>query len=354
MPLANARRAGDDHLMSRADTERLAAALALSARLARDDNPPDPARVLFELSACVPFAHGAISRWDAARGCHRTASSLGYPRPIVDAINRFLPRHPLFDDMLGRRLPQQLCTVPPRLRHGPVFDEVIVPQQYTDGLSQCLFAPDGRYVGMLNLSAAGGRVFDREDLVMVALLAADLACVVDPAAAPGPADRDPGRGIVLVVAASGAIDRPLDAPPEPAAAALVAAGDGLRAVAAEVRRRGRAADYLLIATGIVYDAHLAPARGGGVLVRARVVPPPDGLTVRELQVLGLVRDGASNTAIGRELGIRPSTVSTHLEHVLRKTGAANRTVAAVRAAEWKLRLVDRAAPPVLAGNAPAS
>lgn len=333
--------------MSRADTERLAAALALSARLARDDSPPEPARTLFELSACVPFAHGALSRWDAARGCHRTASSLGYPRPIVDAINLFLPRHPLFDDMLGRRLPQQLHTVPRPLRHGPVFDEVIVPQQYTDGLSQCLFAPDGRYVGMLNLSAADGRVFGREDLVTIALLAADLARVVDPVAAPGPAD--PERGIVLVVAESGAIDSPLGAPPEPATA-LVAAGDGLRAVAAEVRRRGRAADYLLIAGGTVYDAHLAPARSGGVLVRARAVPPPDDLTVRELQVLGLVRDGASNATIGRELRIRPSTVSTHLEHVLRKTGAGNRTVAAVRAAEWNLRLVDRAAPPTVAGS----
>lgn len=57
-----------------------------------------------------------------------------------------------------------------------------------------------------------------------------------------------------------------------------------------------------------------------------------GLSPREVQVLRLVAVGASNRIIADELEICPTTVATHLKHILDKLGAANRTEAAQLAA----------------------
>jgi len=51
------------------------------------------------------------------------------------------------------------------------------------------------------------------------------------------------------------------------------------------------------------------------------------LTARELEVLHLMAEGASNAAIGESLVISQATVKSHVRHILRKLGAANRTEA---------------------------
>jgi DNA-binding CsgD family transcriptional regulator len=51
------------------------------------------------------------------------------------------------------------------------------------------------------------------------------------------------------------------------------------------------------------------------------------LTARELEVLHLMAEGASNAAIGTALVISQATVKSHVRHILRKLGAANRTEA---------------------------
>ncbi|MEM8772882.1 MAG: response regulator transcription factor [Pseudomonadota bacterium] len=64
-------------------------------------------------------------------------------------------------------------------------------------------------------------------------------------------------------------------------------------------------------------------------------PPVDKLTERELGVLEQVADGLTNKEIARKLDISPSTVKAHVERVLAKLGAADRTQAAVMMARWK-------------------
>jgi DNA-binding NarL/FixJ family response regulator len=59
------------------------------------------------------------------------------------------------------------------------------------------------------------------------------------------------------------------------------------------------------------------------------------LTERERGVLELVGEGLTNKGIARELGISPSTVKAHVERLLAKLGAADRTQAAVMMARWK-------------------
>lgn len=56
------------------------------------------------------------------------------------------------------------------------------------------------------------------------------------------------------------------------------------------------------------------------------------LSSRERAVLALVACGYSNKIIARELGISPLTVKNHVQHMLPKLRARNRTHAAAMAA----------------------
>ena len=60
------------------------------------------------------------------------------------------------------------------------------------------------------------------------------------------------------------------------------------------------------------------------------------LSARELQVLQLVAQGATNPLIADELEISRSTVAQHVATILSKTGLANRTEAATLAAQHGL------------------
>jgi DNA-binding CsgD family transcriptional regulator/tetratricopeptide (TPR) repeat protein len=63
---------------------------------------------------------------------------------------------------------------------------------------------------------------------------------------------------------------------------------------------------------------LAPASGS---------PLPDGLSIRELDVLRLVARGLSNREVGATLFISEHTAANHVRSILRKTACANRTEA---------------------------
>jgi DNA-binding NarL/FixJ family response regulator len=54
------------------------------------------------------------------------------------------------------------------------------------------------------------------------------------------------------------------------------------------------------------------------------------LTPREIEVLTALRDGLSNKAAARRLGISPHTVKFHLESLFKKLGAASRAEAVAK------------------------
>ncbi|MFH8337934.1 response regulator [Streptomyces sp. AM6-12] len=64
---------------------------------------------------------------------------------------------------------------------------------------------------------------------------------------------------------------------------------------------------------------------------AAVVPaapvPPDGLTVRETEVLVLIAEGLSNQDIARRLHVSTATVKTHINNLFAKTGLKDRAQA---------------------------
>ncbi len=60
------------------------------------------------------------------------------------------------------------------------------------------------------------------------------------------------------------------------------------------------------------------------------------LTRKEAETLNLLVGGHSNNAIARRLSVSPHTVKTHLYHLFRKIGAANR----VQAVKWAMQDVS--------------
>lgn len=77
----------------------------------------------------------------------------------------------------------------------------------------------------------------------------------------------------------------------------------------------------------------AGGAGGGLqMVRdAAVRHRPAGVSETEEAILGHLREGLSNRAIGRLLGMPEPTVKVHVRHLLRRFGAANRTQVALAA-----------------------
>ncbi|MCM3521826.1 response regulator transcription factor [Curtobacterium sp. P97] len=70
---------------------------------------------------------------------------------------------------------------------------------------------------------------------------------------------------------------------------------------------------------------LAPAIAGRLMARMRA--PRVSVSAREIEVLRLVADGASNGEVARALHISEATVKSHLVHVFSKLGVSSRTAA---------------------------
>jgi len=65
-------------------------------------------------------------------------------------------------------------------------------------------------------------------------------------------------------------------------------------------------------------------------------PGDSALSGREVEILHWVREGKSNHDIGQHLSISPLTVKNHIQRILRKLGATNRTQAVTKAITMRL------------------
>lgn len=79
------------------------------------------------------------------------------------------------------------------------------------------------------------------------------------------------------------------------------------------------------------ESALAPAVATRLMARMR--SPRVSLSAREIEVLELVAQGASNSTIAERLFISDATVKSHLVHIFSKLGVSSRTAAVATARE---------------------
>lgn len=87
------------------------------------------------------------------------------------------------------------------------------------------------------------------------------------------------------------------------------------------------------------EAVLSPPIAARLLGRMRN-PTEENLSMRELEVLGLVAKGYSNKEVARHLRISEATVKTHLLHAFGKLGVDDRTAAVTVALERGILRLD--------------
>lgn len=102
----------------------------------------------------------------------------------------------------------------------------------------------------------------------------------------------------------------------------------LRAGAQGYLLKDASADELLSAIQAIHQGQtlLAPAVAARLVVSVSA-GTPEALTPRELEVLTLMGQGRSNNEIAVTLGIAPRTTKVHVQNILGKLGATNRTEA---------------------------
>ena len=83
------------------------------------------------------------------------------------------------------------------------------------------------------------------------------------------------------------------------------------------------------------EAVLSPAVAGRLMGQVRR-PPPAALSRRELEVLALIADGATNREAAARLFVSEATVKTHLLHVYEKLGVRDRAAAVAEAYRRRL------------------
>lgn len=89
-------------------------------------------------------------------------------------------------------------------------------------------------------------------------------------------------------------------------------------------------DAMVVAGTLHQQSDRRRDNGGGAAVRGPGPRHWDGLSQRELEVLALMAEGATNAEIGERLFIVETTVQCHVKSILRKLGVRNRTEAAGR------------------------
>lgn len=146
--------------------------------------------VLRALSDVMEYDHASLTRWDPVRRRHTTLAG-SYPDDATAYIETRLHHDPVFSVLRGpARGGLWLRDVPgPLLATSPGFQDVLSPLGIEDGVAQCLFAEDGHYVGMLNVSTRRPRRAPDPARAVVTLLTEALAAAVAPR--PGPAPVEP-------------------------------------------------------------------------------------------------------------------------------------------------------------------
>ena len=299
--------------------------------------------VLRHLRRIVPFDAAMLSAYDPVRDTHRCLVQAGYDSRVASFANTDYRSCPSYQVSIDSPLPMRMRDFPFDFHDLTTYVDILRPAGFAEGATTVLRRPGtAAPVGMLVISQCDPEGIDDERRGILAAVAPMLARIVD----------DRGRlrlwharlepsALVAVVTEDGEA-RPLDV----AAARLCQALPGLVRAAAKMLGTQALArsgyvwhDERWLRVVMTRGDDVALPRPDVVVLVAEGSAPPEGLTRRELQILTLIADGLSNAQIASRLVLSVRTVTTHVEHVLRKLGRPSRTACAARAESHGLRLL---------------
>ncbi|MDX3456418.1 LuxR C-terminal-related transcriptional regulator [Streptomyces sp. ME02-8801-2C] len=312
---------------------QIAAATRIGMLTRERDTVSACAQALAELCHALPLDMATLLSIDPLTGEHVQVAGIGYTAENSQAMAAEFVDTPWYRNVVRQDVPPSISEDADdpgqRFRHGWFYAERVRPAGLRDAMTGAL-RHDGRLVGLINLSTRTPDAYDTEARHLLASVIPALGALVDPTAHTGDLHGLPSEGAASLVAEGGIVGLP------GRERARVAADEEfhplLRAFAETGGRRLR---LLWPLDGTWYRVSLhrhttAPGLTGpasAVLVHETPTELPYGLSPRELEVLTRAAIGQTNQAIAQALFLSPRTVHSHIEHLLRKTGAASRAEA---------------------------
>ncbi len=296
------------------------------ASLGEIDDASASLEALEALTAIMPIDCAVIGRWDRRAKVHSTLANIGYPEFAVRQFERLshtapnIPHSP----REGRLL--RLADVPRAERRGAIHTDVIENLGFSDGVSMCL-SVDGICVGALHASTSGCNIVDNDALAVLHLVAGDLATIADPMHTIWAQSLISAGAGAFVWDESNDKTVPLT---DDAWCELVSPTSPIRKYSALNGRR-EVSRTVSVISGRELVRIESTRQGRWTLCTHEVIEAPNGLTIRELEVLAELAAGKSNREIAASLLTSERTVTSHMEHILTKLSVRNRTAAAAAA-----------------------
>ena len=242
--------------------------------------------------------------------------------------------------------PIRLRDLPMPPTEVPIWAEWLWPAGFREGVAVALYTPDGRHVGLMSLLTDTPAHPTDAARDLIGRLTPLVANAVDPMssiAAAARVVRDAEAGVILTRAGN-----VLPLPGLPGHALLATGSQVLAVVAQQLARGPRHVTFLV--------PYTPPGAAGGHLrvsaldcserrpdyLRAVVLvsPPGDlrGLTSLQLQILGMLIEGWSDTTVAGALTIPDGAVASNIEDILAKLAAPARDLAVLRAVRHGLHV----------------
>ncbi|WP_105972453.1 helix-turn-helix transcriptional regulator [Streptomyces geranii] len=313
---------------------QIAAATRIGMLTRERDTVSACAQALDELARALPLDVATLLSIDPLTGAHVQIAGIGYTAENSQALAAEFVGTPWYRNVVRQDVPPSISEDAgddpgQRFRHGWFYAERVRPAGLRDAITGAL-RHDGRLVGLITLSTRHPDAYDTEARRLLASVIPALGALVDPTAHTGDLHGLPPEGAASLVADGGSLDLP------GRERARVAADEEFRPLLrAFAETGGRRLRLLWPLDGTWYRVSLhrhttSPGLTGpavAVLVHETPTELPYGLSPRELEVLTRAATGQTNQAIAQALFLSPRTVHSHIEHLLRKTGAASRAEA---------------------------
>jgi DNA-binding CsgD family transcriptional regulator len=282
----------------------------------------------------------AIFAWNPAAHRHVLVSNLDYTKPTLDGLSDPYADTDPHQRMLSTHQPLRIVDLPYDYRDTEMYQNVIAPMGFRDGMTTCLFGPHGHYVGMVHMSSSTRGSFQPRHPTLLDAIAPSigkLCTLARPSAFPA---TDESRsafvdrtGCIQLVDQTTTLTVSTDPRLTPTVTAFLASGRE-----SVVGLWPSAKTWLRVRLDRVDEPLLD--RHAVALVTETDTQLPYGLTDREVDVLTGIAKGLSNQQIASSRAVSFRTTTTHVERILSKLDERSRTGAAIRAIQESLLRLD--------------